>query len=114
LHPPLDGVAGDNSNAVRIAAVVDASQSGLDGYTIPEYATSTATRLGQDIFLKESQKDGREVVLDGLMQRRDDSSGVDVDRETVRMLEFQRMYQGVAKFLSICSDNMQVLMGIIR
>ena len=114
LAASSDGIAGDNANAVRISALVDASQSGLEGYTIPEYATATATRLGQDIFLKESQKDGREVVLEGLMQRRDDSSGVDVDKETVRMLEFQRMYQGVAKFLSICSDNMQVLMGIIR
>jgi len=108
-----DGSAGDNENATRMAALLETSQAALQGYSFNAFATAKASAMGQEIHLRDIENASREAVLEGLYRRRDEVSGVDVDRETIRLLEFQRMYQGMAKYVSLIDEGIRTLMELM-
>ena len=108
-----DGSAGDNENATKMAALLETSQAALQGYAFNEFASAKASSVGQEIHLRNVKNSSHEAVLEGLYKRRDEISGVDVDRETIRLLEFQRMYQGMAKYLAMTDEGIQTLMELM-
>ena len=108
-----DGSSGDNENATRMAALLETSHAALQGYAFNEFASAKASAVGQEIHLRDVENSSREAVLEGLYRRRDEVSGVDIDRETIRLLEFQRMYQGMARYLAMTDEGIQMLLELM-
>ena len=114
LAAALDPVAGDNTNARRIADMMNQSFDDLLDQSMSEFASGVASRVAQVLFLRDNQRHAEETFLSSLRQQRDQISGVDMDTEALKLLEFQRMYEGMAKYLIASDEAMQSLMELIR
>ena len=55
-----------------------------------------------------------EVALDELMTQRDNVSGVNLDEELVKMIQYQRSYQMAAKLISMADELLVALMQTKR
>ena len=53
-------------------------------------------------------------MVNQLEAQRQSASGVNLDEEAVNMVQYQKSYEAAAKMISVASDLLDTLMGIIR
>ncbi len=106
-------VAGDNANALEIAALQNKALDALDGRSISDVWSAhvedfavRAERAGQNV-------ESADVIVESLNAQREAVSGVSIDEEAINLLAFQRAYQGSARFLSVVDELMQTLLGLV-
>ena len=106
-------VAGDNRNALAIAALADSRLDDLGGVSLTElwnrHIEEQASRLGQASMQVESDS----AVVDSLAAQQQSISGVSTDEEAIDLMAYQRAYQGSARFLSIVDEMMQTLLSVL-
>jgi len=52
-------------------------------------------------------------VRESLDAQRQSLSGVSIDEESINLLNFQRQYQGAARFISVVDEMTQTLLSIV-
>jgi len=106
-------VAGDNRNALAIAALADGRLDDLGGVSLTElwnrHVEEQASRLGQVSLQVEADT----AVVDSLTAQQQSISGVSTDEEAIDLMAYQRAYQGSARFLSIVDEMMQTLLAVL-
>ena len=107
-----NGAPGGNGNALALAALGDARAS--DGYTFSEFYGNLAAQLGRD---RQAANDGQHLHEQLLAQARavrQDTTGVSLDEEAARLIEFQRAYQANARMLMVLNDLTETILGLLR
>jgi len=109
----LGGDLLDNAAALRLSCVREEEVEALGGLTPGQYYQRTVASLGQQIALKQSQKDSIEAMVQNLETQRSDLSGVDINDETAQILVYEQMFQAMAKYLNTVQTSMMTLMDMV-
>jgi len=106
-------VAGDNRNALAVAALADQSIDDIGGISLTELwnrnVEDQASRLGS----ARLQVEAGLAVVDSLTAQQQSVSGVSTDEEAIDLMAYQRAYQGSARFLNVVDELMQTLLSVL-
>ncbi len=104
--------ATDNRNA---RAMVDALQSGLaQGKPLGDAWADVLADIGTRAQAANTSKGASEQLLADAKASRDGLSGVNLDEEAARMLQFQQMYQASAKVIATAQNVFDALMQAVH
>ena len=102
---------GDNTNALELAQLRNASVLGLNNSaTMEEFFQSTLVTLG---FTTSQAIDRQEIqtgVVDGVANLRDALSGVWLDEEGINIVKAQQAYEAAARFISAVDEVLDILL----
>ena len=97
--------AGDNTNVLELAALRTAEI--FDGGTRPleDFYQGVVSRLATEAAKSYTRASTRDSLLLRLENEREQVSGVSLDEELTKLIQFQRTYQGAARFVSENSSS---------
>jgi flagellar hook-associated protein 1 len=108
------GGTGDNRNALKIAALLNAPV--LAGGTVS--LNDAVGRLIGDVGVQTSQaqtgRDAQQIVLTDSQSALGNVSGVNLDEEAANLIRFQQAYQAAAKVVSVANSLFQTLLDATR
>ncbi|MCB2184836.1 MAG: flagellar hook-associated protein FlgK [Deltaproteobacteria bacterium] len=104
---------GDNSLALDLADLKDAATMQGGTMTFNEAVTTFASELGAKVSHNQSMLDFAELTQGELLDLRDNMSGVNLDEEMVKMIQFQRAYQMSAKLIKMADELLTTLIGLV-
>ncbi len=103
---------GGNGNALTLASLSDSIE--LGGLTFAGSYGNIASGVGRRIAsAKENQGVQSELMTQAKILRQD-QSGVSLDEEAVKMLEYQRAYQASAQMITVLNALTQTLIDMVR
>lgn len=103
---------GDNSAALDVIALRDAPL--LDGESLERAWATAVAGLGVEASGAYRVADYQDRVVEQLEQQRSSTSGVNLDEEMVKLLEYQWAYQAAARLIETGRDMMQSLIEMMR
>ncbi|MDZ4686319.1 MAG: flagellar basal body rod C-terminal domain-containing protein, partial [Planctomycetaceae bacterium] len=104
----------DDGAAVRgILALRDQANQALGGQSINDSWISAAADVGANAASAANRADATRLVRESLDAQRQSLSGVSIDEESINLLNFQRQYQGAARFISVVDEMTQTLLSIV-
>ena len=113
LAAALTSAPGDNANLLRMLALDAQGLQGLGGATFSERSAQIAGGVGLEIATAADARDAEGFLLDTLVARRDQLSGVNPDEELVNMMQQEQAYAAAGQYLRVVSDLQQELMRIL-
>lgn len=103
---------GGNGNALALADLGKSKQ--ISGFTFVEFYGNLAGRVGRDISTAKSDQQTFGSLLTQARSFRSNSSGVSLDEEATKLVQFQKSYQATAKLVSVLDELTTTLIGIIK
>lgn len=104
------GEVGNNTNALRLAALQD-DTSAVDNTTFADYLHQIASSLGEEASNAYKSEESFSALETSMGNRRDEVSGVSTDEELVNLIRFQQAYQASAKYISIIDRLVERLLS---
>jgi flagellar hook-associated protein 1 FlgK len=106
-------VAGSNTNAQALALGGAAAVSQLGGQGINDFYTNYIGDLAAQSKTASDNAAAQGAVHDTLFAQQQAISGVSMDEEAVNLTQYQRAFQGSARFISVVDEMMQTVLGLI-
>ncbi len=103
------GEVGNNTNALRIAALQN-STSAVAGTTFADYMHQITSGLGEEASSSYKLEENYTFMQTNLENRRDEVSGVNTDEEMINLVRFQQAYDASAKYISIVKELVDTLL----
>ncbi len=105
-----------NGIALRLAALDRSSDpaDNIDGLPPAEFFGNLAAGFGRQLARAKSARETGEQQLAQAKSLRGELSGVSLDEEAVRLVEYQRSYQAAARLVSVIDDLMQTVIQMLR
>ncbi len=103
---------GDNANAVALLQLRQAPVYENRTATVDDFYQGIVGRLGIEFSQKESLLETQTDILKRAENQREDLSGVNLDEELTRMIQFQRSFQSAARFISTADILYETLIGM--
>jgi len=101
---------GDNTNAKIIAGLLN--QSFMEGSTITDFYRSIVSSVGTDTAASEGNLKFQNALVQELEKRRQEISGVSLDEEAAKLLNFQRSYEAAAKMITVADELFLTLLNM--
>ncbi len=114
---PIDNpelFSGDNGNAIRLSALQDLAVASLGGVSLNEHYNSSMAQLAVSSSAASGAEKAANVIFDSLTAQRESISGVNLDEEAVNLIQFQRAYEGAARYMQVVDDMLKTLLGLLR
>jgi flagellar hook-associated protein 1 FlgK len=108
------GQPNDNGAALAIAALHTQTNSSLGGQSISGAWRDASQQVGAAAQTASTDAQASSLVRQNLEAQRSAISGVSVDEESINLLNYQRQYQGAARFITVVDEMTQTLLGLIR
>ena len=109
----VDGQFTDNGTALGILGVRDMALPGLNGRSITESWLDATSSVGSGSSSARNRAEATTLVRQSLEAQSASISGVSIDEESINLLNFQRQYQGAARFISVIDQLTQELLAIV-
>lgn len=109
----IAGQPTDNGAALAIAGLRTATNDALSGASIAGAWRDVAQVIGAEAQAAASRADASTIVRDNLEAQHSAISGVSLDEESINLLNYQRMYQGAARFISTVDELTQTLLAMV-
>ena len=106
------GIGGDTANAELLAHFGETPLDTAGGKTLTETYETLIGRITQGSALAHSAAEGLRVFHNTLESQQLAISGVSIDEETIKMLNYQHAYQASARFVQAISELLDVLTRI--
>jgi len=103
---------GGNGNALALGDLRNLKEVG--GFTFVEFYGNLAGRVGRDVANAQGDQQTFGALLIQAQSFRSDSSGVSLDEEAAKLIQFQKSYQAAAKLVSVLNGLTDTLLGIIQ
>jgi flagellar hook-associated protein 1 FlgK len=103
---------GGNGNALALAGL--AGQALLDGQTFSQFYGTLAAKVGQAKATADQNQQLHEQLLTQAQGVRERTSGVSLDEEATRLVQFQRAYQASAQLLSVLSQLTGTIINMLQ
>jgi flagellar hook-associated protein 1 FlgK len=113
LASSLSGSSGDSSLLLELLDVKERGLDGLDGATLGGFFGALTSNVGFQVAKTESALDSNDALLDSLIQRRDQVSGVNVDEELVDLLQYEQSFAAAAQYISVINQLGEELLNLI-
>ena len=101
---------GGNGNAILVAQLADSPA--IAGLSYRDYYAQTASTVGRALSDASQNADTHELLLTQARALRADLSGVSLDEEAAKLIEFQRSYQAAAQMFKIVDEMTQMLLSV--
>lgn len=79
--------------------------------SVYEYISFISNRLGQTIDYETSRNETAIMTVNGLLDARDDISGVQMDEEGINMLNYQKWYNASSRMVTTLDDLLDKLIN---
>lgn len=79
--------------------------------SVYEYISFISNRLGQTIKYEDSRNETATITVDGLLDARDDVSGVQMDEEGINMLNYQKWYNASSRMVTTLDELLDKLIN---
>jgi flagellar hook-associated protein 1 FlgK len=93
------GAPGGNGNALALSAL--GSAPSLNGFTFTTFYGNLSASVGRDVASATDSQTVQTQLLAQARAQRTSLSGVSLDEEAVRLVDFQRAYEATAKLVSV-------------
>jgi flagellar hook-associated protein 1 FlgK len=105
------GYAGDGGN---LKALIGLESTPVVGgtQTAGAFASSLTSRVGSETSLASSRADAAQAEQSDAEVLYNNLSGVDLDQEAVRLVQYQAAYQAAAKVIQVTDDTLNALMQL--
>lgn len=104
---------GDNVNASALAGLRSAKAALGGTATFVEAWAALVNTVGSESAAAKTNVQTRDDVLTSLQQLRDSVSGVSLDEEAGRMMQFQRAYEANARFFTAVDSTLSTLLNTL-
>jgi len=108
-----EGLPGGNSTAIAMANLQSAATM-AGSSTFDEFYSSLVGRVGADVQSADFNETHQSTMVQNLEQYRQEVSGVSLDEEMVKLIQFQQAYNAAAKIITTSDEMMDTLMGMVR
>jgi flagellar hook-associated protein 1 FlgK len=105
-----DGTAGDNSAAIAIGNLLTASV--FNGGSVTDEYGSLVYNIGSDTANAQSGFKVHDALTTQLQNMQQSVSGVSIDEETAKVLQFQRSFQASAQMISAVNQMIQTALAM--
>lgn len=101
----------DGKNARAMAALFDQALTGLAGSTVGEYYRATEADLGVRARKERSVEETLRVQVEQVRTLRESTSGVTLDEEVARMIQYQQAYGAAARLITTVDEMLDKLIN---
>jgi flagellar hook-associated protein 1 FlgK len=105
------GAPGGNGNAIAVSQL--ATATAVNGLTFTEAYGELGAQVGQDVANAQNDQTQDQDLVTQAQQQRSQVSGVSLDAEAAKLLQFQQAYQAVGKLVTVLDELTQTLLAII-
>jgi len=105
------GSPGGNENALALTAL--ASVGLVNGITHTEAYAALVSGVGQASAGASSRLDTQNQILSTAQALRDSFSGVDINEEAIRLLEFQQAFQATTRVIQVLDSLTTEILGLV-
>lgn len=107
---------GDSSNALAMVQLASSHTvpSGAPTATFSSYFSSLVSKIGLDVQSSTTLVSQDAAFTKQLTTLRDSNSGVSLDEELTKLMQYQRSYQASSKVLTTATDMMDIVLGMIK
>lgn len=112
LAAALPDAPGGNGNALNLVDLANSPQ--VDGATFTGFYGALARQMGNDLQTAQQNRQTQQDLLLQAKTVRDDISGVSLDEEASRLMQFQRAYQATSHMLSVLNDLTGTVIDLLR
>jgi len=109
----IAGQPTDNGAALAILGLSDQTNEALGGRSITNSWLDTAQIVGARTAAAGNRAESSSLVRQSLDAQRSAVSGVSIDEESINLLNYQRQYQGAARFISVIDELTQTLLSLV-
>jgi flagellar hook-associated protein 1 FlgK len=109
------GAPGGNGNALAITRL--ASQPTVGSFTFTQAYGNLGGQVGQDVATAQQDQTAQQNLLNQATQARATASGVNLNAEAAKLLQFQQAYQAVGKLVTVLntlSDTIINMMSVVQ
>ena len=103
---------GGNGNAIAIAQL--SSAPAINGFTFSQFYGNLGARVGRDVSTARQESDQYQDAVTQAQQQRLQQSGVSLDEEAAKMLQFRQAYQAAGKMITVLDELTQDLLNLIH
>jgi flagellar hook-associated protein 1 FlgK len=104
------GGPSDGSNALEMLGFIEKPVTALNGENLDEFYEIMVGDIVQGSASEGAIAEGLNTFRESLQNQRDQFSGVSLDEEAVKVLEFQRSFQAAARLISTIDELFTVLL----
>ena len=108
----LPNAPGGNGNAIALAQLANAPL--VQGFTFIQAYGNLGAQVGRDVASAKQDRGQRQDLLTQTRAMRSDATGVSLNEEAAKLLQFQQAYQAVGKLVGVLDGLTQTLMDIIQ
>ncbi len=102
---------GGNGNALALADLGRTAQ--VNGFTFSGFYGNLGGRVGRDLSNAQNDQQSTTSLLTQSQSLRSSTSGVSLDEEAAKLLQFQRSFEAAAKMVTAVNEMTVTLMGLI-
>jgi flagellar hook-associated protein 1 FlgK len=107
------GIPGGNDNAMALSAMQNNPVSSLGNFSFTEFFGNLSAGLGRDVSNAQNDQLTQQQLLAQAKSLRTQSSGVSLDEEAARLMEYQKTYAATGKLITVIDSMAQTLLGLI-
>ncbi|VAX36453.1 Flagellar hook-associated protein FlgK [hydrothermal vent metagenome] len=104
------GGPSDGRNIAKLAQFIDKPIAALGGVSLDESYNSIQSKIAQSASTEKTVAAGAQGLVDSLLSQREQYSGVSLDEETIKIMEFQQGFQAAARLISTIDELFTILL----
>lgn len=105
------GAPGGNGNAIAISQLAGAAAA--NGFTFTQAFGNLSAQVGRDVAGAQADRTQAQDLVAQAQQQRQQQSGVSLDEEAAKLLQFQQAYEAVGKLVGVLDSLTQTVINII-
>lgn len=110
LAAGLGGGLSDGSNVLRLSQFATKPLAALGNVSLSQHYDTLVSQIGQQSAAEQALSDGFAAFRGALESQRSQYSGVSLDEEAIRVLEYQKSYQAAARIVSVIDELYRTLL----
>lgn len=108
-----NGLPGDNGALLKLLGLQHEGLSALGGESLSGFYAGLVAGVGYQAAATHDNYAIERFLMDGLLERRDQISGVNIDEELVNMIQFEQSYQAASRYIQVVSRIGEELLALI-
>lgn len=106
------GGPSDNRNVLQLATVFEQPLDQLDGAALDDFYQTVVSGVAQGTAAEKAKASGLDQFRQSLLAQREQFSGVSLDEEAVRLIEFQQAYAASARVIRSVDELFDILVTL--
>jgi len=88
-------------------------ESILNGRNISEFYHTLLNRIGNQVEEARAQESSQELIVNNLKNQRDSISGVSLDEEMTKLIEFETAYKAASRLVQTIDEMAQSVLNMV-